>query len=349
METKKSIKYHNICFVAGKSGGHILPCITLAQQAVNKHPHYEVMFFSTASPFDKQLVNGNAIIKHYIPLSLSAFPKTNLLGYPKFLWRLMASFFTSFNYLRRLKPEVVISTGGYISIPVCLAARLLKIPVELYELNAIPGKAISFLAPLAHKIWICFEKTTQYLPAHKCTLTSYPIKFTDQTKDVTHQQALEAIGFTAGRKTILVLGGSQGSLFINAAMRILFEKNPTLKDKIQIIHQTGASDSTDWKAMYADLAIPSLVFSYSDELAAYYAAADLVICRSGAGTLAEVSFFNKLCVTIPLETATTNHQVDNAVAAVQMRPDLFKIVRQDEIEHDAQALFASINAGLQLI
>ncbi|MDR3550246.1 MAG: hypothetical protein P4L31_02450, partial [Candidatus Babeliales bacterium] len=91
METKKSIKYHNICFVAGKSGGHILPCITLAQQAVNKHPHYEVMFFSTASPFDKQLVNGNAIIKHYIPLSLSAFPKTNLLGYPKFLWRLMAS------------------------------------------------------------------------------------------------------------------------------------------------------------------------------------------------------------------------------------------------------------------
>lgn len=349
MENKKNIKAHRICFVAGKSGGHILPCITLAQQAINKHPNYEVMFFSTTTSLDKQLINGNAIIKHYIPLKLEAFPKKKLYLYPRFIWHVIKAFYSSFNHLRKLKPEVVISTGGHIAIPVCIAARLLNIPIELYELNAIPGTAIKFLAPFAYKIWICFEKSTNFLPARKCTLTNYPIKFTDQAKIITHEQALKNINFSSERKTILVLGGSQGSLFINAAIRRFFERNQAWRHKIQIIHQTGASDTTDWHTIYAHLNIPSLVFSYSEKLGDYYMAADLVICRSGAGTLAEVSFFDKKCITIPLETATTNHQVDNALAAAHMRPDLFKIVRQDEIENNANALVDSIGIELELI
>jgi len=349
MENKKSIKPHRICFVAGKSGGHILPCITLAQHAINKHPNYEVMFFSTATILDKQLVNGNAIIKHYIPLSLESLPQKKILLYPRFIWHLIKAFFSSFNHLRKLKPEVVMSTGGYIAIPVCIAARLLNIPIELYEVNAIPGKAIKFLAPFAYKIWICFEHSIQFLPARKCAITNYPIKFTEKNKVISQEQSLEKINFDPERKTILVLGGSQGSLFINAAMRRMLERNQAWQHKIQIIHQTGAGDTTDWNTLYSNLNIPSLVFSYSEKLGDYYAAADLVICRSGAGTLAEVSFFNKKCITIPLETATTNHQVDNALAAAHMRPDLFRIVRQDEIEHNGNALFDSIAIGLQLI
>lgn len=347
MENKKPIKYHRICFVAGKSGGHILPCITLAQQTMHKHPHYEVMFFSTTSPLDKQLINGNAIIKHYIPLNLETHHLKKIITWPLFAWNLISSFMKSLYHLRKLKPEAVISTGGYISIPVCLAARLLKIPIELYELNAIPGKAIKFLAPLAYKVWICFEKSTAYLPAKKCALTHYPIKFDDTTKLCTKKEVIESLNFSLGRKTILILGGSQGSLFINAAIKQMLERWPDAGKTIQVIHQTGALDRTDWSTTYDQLGIPSMVFGYSEELGNYYTAADLVICRSGAGTLAEVSFFNKKCITIPLETTSTNHQVDNAVAAAQMRPDLFNIINQDDITHNNKLLYQTVTTCLQ--
>lgn len=346
MENKKPIKSHRICFVAGKSGGHILPCITLAQQIMHKHPNYEVMFFSTTSPLDKQLINGNAIIKHYIPLHLETSHLKKLVHWPLFAFNLVRSFVQSFYYLRKLNPESVISTGGYISIPVCLAARLLKIPIELYELNAIPGKAIKFLAPLAYKVWICFEKSTAYLPAKKCALTHYPIKFDSSTKLCTKQEVIASLDFSLDRKTILILGGSQGSLFINAAIKQMLERWPDAGKMVQIIHQTGALDHTDWTTAYKNLGIPSLVFGYSDALANYYTAADLVICRAGAGTLAEVSFFNKKCITIPLETTTTNHQVDNAVAAAHMRPDLFTIISQDDITHNNKLLFEKVSSCL---
>lgn len=347
MENKKPIKYHRICFVAGKSGGHILPCITLAQQTLHKHPHYEIMFFSTTSSLDKQLINGNAIIKHYIPLSLETSQLKKIITMPFFAWNLICSFAKSFYYLRKLRPEAVISTGGYISIPVCLAARLLSIPIELYELNAIPGKAIKFLAPLAYKVWICFEKSTAYLPAKKCALTHYPIKFNETTKLSTQEEAVKSLNFSLDRKTILILGGSQGSLFINAAIKQMLERWPDAGKTIQIIHQTGALDRTDWASTYTQLGIPSMVFGYSEALGNYYTASDLVICRAGAGTLAEVSFFNKKCVTIPLETNTNNHQVDNALAAAQMRPDLFHIINQDDITSNNKLLFQTVRACLQ--
>lgn len=342
MENKKTIKYHRICFVAGKSGGHILPCITLAQQIMHKHPHYEVMFFSTTSTLDKQIINGNAIIKHYIPLSLESSHLKKIIRWPIFLTNLVSSFFKSLYYLHKLNPESVISTGGYISIPVCLAARLLKIPIELYELNAVPGKAVKFLAPFAYKIWICFEKSTSYLPAKKCALTHYPIKFDSTTKLNTREEVLLSLNFSLDRKTILILGGSQGSLFINAAIKQMLERWPDAGKTIQIIHQTGALDRTDWTNTYDQLGIPCLVFGYSDALGNYYTAADLIICRSGAGTLAEVSFFNKKCITIPLETTTNNHQIDNAIAAAQMRPDLFNVISQNDITHNNKLLYEKV-------
>lgn len=345
---KKNItKHHYICFVAGKSGGHILPCITLAQQAVNKHPDYEVLFFSTDATLDKQLLGGNPIIKKHIQLKLGSMPYGRLFSYPLFFINLIFSFFKSLYYLNIHKPETVISTGGLVSIPVCFAAKLLGIPIELYELNVIPGKTIKLLAPLATKVWVCFEQSFRYLPAQKCSLTSYPIKFIDKTKIMAKNEAIAGLNFSASRKTILILGGSQGSIFINNAMRHFIEHNAHLYTTIQIIHQTGALDSTDWHQFYQTKNIPALVFSYSDKIGQYYAAADLVICRSGAGTLAEIMFFDKQCITIPLETKTTMHQIDNAFAAAHKCPTLITVLKQKEVELNYQNLGNSIIGKLQ--
>jgi len=339
---KDLTKHHYICFVAGKSGGHILPCITLAQQTINKHPDYKVIFFSTDAKLDMQLLSGNPIIKNHLPLKLSKIPYGSLLKFPKFFLHIIYSFFKSIYYLRKMKPETVISTGGYVAIPVCFAAKLLGIPIELYELNVIPGKTIKLLAPLATKMWICFEQSFQYLPAQKCTLTSYPIKFIDKTKIMAKEDALRELQFSLDKRTLLVLGGSQGSIFINNAIHHFIERNAGLHHSIQVIHQTGALDSTDWHLFYAERNIQALVFSYSDNIGHYYAAADLVICRSGAGTLAEIMFFNKQCITIPLETKTTMHQIDNANAAAHKCPELITVLKQKEVELNYPHLSAAI-------
>lgn len=347
MATKKgSTKHHRICFVAGKSGGHILPCITMAQHAVSKHPDYEVVFFSTQALLDKQLLVGNGIIKHHIPLALDSINYKKIYLYPRHMLQFIQAFFTSLRQLRKLKPETVISTGGYVSIPVCLAAKCLGIPIELYELNAVPGKTIRMLSYIAYKIWVCFEQSVRYLPRQKCSVTHYPIKFFDTNKILTQQKALQAIHFSEERKTLLILGGSQGSIFINNAVKQLFKNHVLIKNKLQVIHQTGAADRTDWDSFYTEMGIPAIVFSYSNAIGQFYAAADVVICRSGAGTLAEINFFNKQCITIPLETTTTMHQVDNALAAAQKYPDIVMVVRQHEIEQNQHTLFNAINKSL---
>lgn len=349
MAANKNInKANRISFVAGKSGGHILPCLTIASRIVNKNNNYEIIFFSTDNLLDKQLLEKNEQVHYHIPLHFDAIPYNKIYKYPRFIWNFLKVFIKSWRTLKKLRPESIISTGGTIAIPVCLAARLLHIPIELYELNAVPGKSTKLLTPFASKIWVCFASSIQHFPRYKCSVTSYPIKFIDKTKIISQQTALQHFAFSADRKTIVILGGSQGSLFINSIIKKLFEHASELAQTIQIIHQTGAFDTTNWTAWYASLGIPAKVFSYSDAIAECYAAADLIICRSGAGTLAEVEFFDKHCITIPLETKSTMHQVDNALAIAQQRSDLFTVLRQQDIDRDQELLTKSVKQNLQL-
>jgi UDP-N-acetylglucosamine--N-acetylmuramyl-(pentapeptide) pyrophosphoryl-undecaprenol N-acetylglucosamine transferase len=347
MADKKTIKKHyTISFVAGHSGGHILPCLTLAQQIMHKHPDYQVLFFTTTMPLDKQLVTSASIVQHHVPLHIGKFPYKKLYKYPIFIWNFIRSSIQSYKQLKKHKPEAIITTGGYVALPVCLSAKILGIPIELYELNVVPGKTIKLLAPFAYKIWICFEQSLSYLPAQKCSLTSYPIKFFDTSKIMAQQEALQALHFSSDRKTILIVGGSQGSVFINSIIKEWVTASPHVHDKIQIIHHTGSLDDFNWKQFYTTCKIPALVFDYSDAIAQCYAAADLVMCRSGAGTLAEIRFFNKRCITIPLESATTMHQIDNAIAASQSNPELFTVFKQKDIVSNKAPLFSALEQFL---
>ena len=120
--------------------------------------------------------------------------------------------------------------------------------------------------------------------------------------------------------------------------------NPSFPaDTMQIIHQTGSIDNTDWKQLYASKNITAHVFSYHPDLALMYSAADLIICRAGAGTLFEIKFFGKPCIIIPLMTNTTTHQVDNACAMVEEYPEQFYMLAQSDVEKDPHMLYTHIN------
>lgn len=333
-----------IAFVAGRSGGHILPALTLAQQIKAADNHAEIIFFTTSHPLDYAIIKKQGgIITWHVPLKLGNVPFFNIFKILVFIINFTRAFFRAFSWLREHKPEKVIGMGGYISLPVCFAAQTLSIPIYLYDLDAKPGKANRLLAKYAKKIYLCFEQAKEFLPIEKCEVITYPVRFSIDAKHTHQSAALAQLQLHNNKKTIFINGGSQGSLFINERIKEWLDLNPHLHSLIQIIHQTGNIDSFDWKTHYHDLEIPAVVFSYREELALCYAAADVIISRSGAGSLFEALFFNKHCVAIPLETAATSHQKDNARALSHQYPELFTILTEQEIKSDNMILFRILN------
>lgn len=332
-----------MCCVAGKSGGHIIPCLTILGNKHTQNTAINLLFFSSNTALDKAILSQNETVSWHIMLPLS----TRAGSVFKTIWHTIQSFFISFFYLCRHKPEEIITTGGIVAIPTCIAGFILRIPITLYSLDAVPGKAIQFLIPLAKSIITCFESSRHYFPAHKCQVKPYPIKYCP-AEIVNQATALNSLNLSLDKKTILILGGSQGSLFLNNCMKQLIDNAAFDPEKIQIIHQTGALDATNWDVLYREKKVSRYVFSYMPNLAQVYAAADLIICRAGAGTLFEVKFFNKPCIIIPLQTNTTTHQVDNARAMSAEYPELFHMILQSDIEKDLIRFFTIITQLLHL-
>lgn len=330
-----------IAIVAARSGGHIIPGLTLAQQYCKTNADSEITIFTTQHPFDKKIILQHGSTLHAVFLPLDNVP-SRLWHWPKFMVHFVYSFFASFKQLVHIKPQRLIVMGGYISIPVTCAAYLLRIPCDLYELNATPGRATKLLAPLATHIHVCFRQTASKFNAKKTMLTSYPIRF--DSHPISCHQSRQELNLESSKKTILVLGGSQGSLFLNNVVKNCLEEHPELAPYINIIHQTGSLDSTDWLHAYQRLHVPAVVFDYQPHLALYYQAADVIICRAGAGTIFETLFFKKPCIVIPLEIQGNDHQVHNAQAIASEYPELFHVIRQQELSHNYESLYRHIMA-----
>jgi UDP-N-acetylglucosamine--N-acetylmuramyl-(pentapeptide) pyrophosphoryl-undecaprenol N-acetylglucosamine transferase len=324
---------NSFCFVAGGSGGHTIPCLTIAHNYQHHYPDAQIIFFTSTRALDQKVSEEYPWLSSVEYLKLNSFPQWRLWRYPLFCWLIVKALFHSLKTLRAAKPRKIISMGGFISIPVCLAAAFLRIPIELYELNAIPGKAVRFLSFFAHRIFICFEQAQIKLPTDKCVFAPYPIRF---KKSAIPEQKKIHLPLTT--LTLLIVGGSQGSAFINATIKKWLSLPSRLSIPLTIVHQTGTRHLDDMRQFYARAGINAKVFDYHHSLDSFYQQADIVICRSGAGTLFELIFFNKQCITIPLEECADNHQYANALALAQKYPDLVSLLRQHELEKDPELL-----------
>jgi len=334
-----------ICFVAGKSGGHIIPCLTIATRYTYKNNVPKILFFSANTPLDYHILSQNNEIDVHIPLSLSSIHAASPLKYICILINFIHSFCLSFFYLVNYRPSKIITTGGIVALPACYAAFLLRIPINIYCLDAIPGKAIKAVAPIASSIAVCFKSTTRFFK--KSALSSYPVRYTTDDLLVNKTNSKKDLQLTTNKKTIAFLGGSQGSLFLNNFVKKWITHSSFSPETIQIIHQTGSVDQTNWQKVYTAHTIAAHVFNYKPNLAHVYASADLIICRAGAGTLFEIEFFKKKCIIIPLKTLTTDHQEHNARAMSKQFPNHFSWIRQEDIEKDPENLYALIDKTLK--
>jgi len=282
-------------------------------------------------------------------LKIGKFSFGRFLLLPILILQVLWAFLKSFLRALKDKPEKVISTGGLVSIPVCLGCWIARVPVEIYELNVDPGKAVKVLMPIADKIFVVFRNTVSRCKfmgvnfAKKCSMFSYPIRFVNSVFQVSKSEIIDKINekseipFSLNRKTIFLLGGSQGSKMLNQALKNFLDNNRNIHDKIQVIHQIGNDISFDWKSFYKTLSEPAVLFSYDENIQNFYLLADLVICRAGAGTLFELEFFKKQGIVVPLVASSTDHQVKNAQAMSEEHPELFKIIHQENLISNPKA------------
>lgn len=327
------MKKQNILFFSATgSGGHILPALVLARS----YPDASILFFTTTSKLDKKVIENSSL--SYVFCPRVQVPGKKIWRYPAFFIFAGFLFFKALAYSLYFRPQRMISTGGIDSLIISCAAFIAKVPVDVYELNAKPGIATRAIARFAANVFVVFSACKNYF-SRECVEVNYPLRFEDKDRFIEKNGAIEKINnellarnlplFSSLVHTLFILGGSQGSQSINAAIGSWIEEKKTLEN-FQIIHQIGINDSFDWVNFYKTRAIAALTFSYRDDIALLYAAADTIVTRGGAGTLCEIEFFKKRCMIIPLKTARTDHQVHNAEEMVKRNRDLFTILSFDE-------------------
>lgn len=321
-----------IIIAAGGTGGHLYPGVALAREFLRKDPSTTIRFVGTTRGIEGKVLPHEGFALDYITalplMGLSLRQRlAALLSLPKGLWQ-------SLNLLRRHHADLVLAIGGYTSPPVVLAACLLRIPRVILEPNAYPGMANKMLAPLAKRVFVAFDATARFFKPSKVRAFGAPIRqeFLESSIPMT-----PAEGVTNG-KTLLVFGGSGGAHAINVAMMKalpLMYKNATLRSGLAVIHQTGQNDYEQVKACYESAGIEVQVMPFLFDMPRALRAADLVVSRSGAMTLAELTACGKSSILIPLPHAIYQHQAHNA--AVLEKAGAALVIPQAELTGETLA------------
>lgn len=329
-----------LCYVAGRSGGHIIPALSHARQALAENPRARLLFISTDTPLDRALLEKAPDISIYKPIALDNVPQGSWRARILYGWEVAKALWQTCSIFWIYRPMKVVSMGGYISMPVALVAWILRIPIELHELNVIPGASARWLSRLAGMTITCFDETRKYLPKSAQIMRGrYPVRFKESDK-LKREDACAKLGIDPSRKVLLVFGGSQGAHFFNSFMPRIAQSLMKEFPHLFVLHQTGGGDEVlkQVRASYAQLGVEAQVFAFRLDMEVLYSAADAVVARAGAGSIFELAFFGRRAVLIPLEPKEKGHQLENARAMSHQLPQLMKCVRQADIERDSAIL-----------
>ncbi len=294
-----------IIFAGGGTGGHLFTGIALAEAC--DRTKNEILFVGTEYGLEKTVVPQLGFRLEIIPVK--PLKGKDPLQFLKGLLQIPYSLARSFLLLLHEKPDWVIGIGGYASGPVTLMARMMRIQTAIVEQNSYPGMTNRILGKFVHRIFIAFENARKFFSPDRTFLTGNPVR-----KSFFEMSPSPLKGEDKKLFTLLVLGGSQGAYSINQAM---IEAIPFfLKEKIQIIHQTGKNDLSTVKSAYETAGLTVEVIDFIQEIQACYQKADLVVSRSGAGTVTEIETMGKDSILIPSAHAADDYQRFNALELV---------------------------------
>jgi UDP-N-acetylglucosamine--N-acetylmuramyl-(pentapeptide) pyrophosphoryl-undecaprenol N-acetylglucosamine transferase len=290
-----------IVLTGGGTAGHVTPCIALLPEL--KKEGYDIQYIGSYNGIERKLIEEYNIPYHGISSGkLRRYFDPKNFSDP---FKVMKGYLEARKLLKQLNPDIVFSKGGFVSVPVVLAAKKNKIPVIIHESDMTPGLANKLAIPAAAKICVNFPETMKYLPAEKAVLTGTPIR--KELFSGNKIRGLDFCGFSANKPVILIIGGSTGSRVINEMIRGML---PTLLRDYQIIHLCG-KDNLDERLN--DTAGYVQYEYIKSELSDLLAAADLVISRAGANAICELLALRKPNILIPLSAAASRgDQILNA-------------------------------------
>jgi UDP-N-acetylglucosamine--N-acetylmuramyl-(pentapeptide) pyrophosphoryl-undecaprenol N-acetylglucosamine transferase len=297
-----------VLIAGGGTGGHVYPGIAVAEEIQRMRPAYQVVFVGTRRGLEAQAVPEAGFRIRFV--LTRGFPRRAWWRWP---WALLANvvgFFQALWAVMIERPNVVLGTGGYVSGPIALAAWMLGRPLILQEQNSIPGIANRWLARIADEVHLSFvEARTYFVRKDNLKVSGNPVRAYILSGD--RNSALQEFGLSTQSPTVFVFGGSRGAHRINEAALDAMRR---LKGRVEVqfILQTGREDF-DWaKGVVEAEQLPARVLPYLRRIHMAYAAADLVVCRSGAMTLAEIAACGTPAILVPYPHAAHDHQVVNA-------------------------------------
>lgn len=300
-----------ILIAAGGTGGHIYPALAMADAFLKARPGTRIEFVGTAYGLENKIIPAKGFKLHHLPIGRlnSNVPIRERL---KTLFLLPFALKKSFFILREVKPDFVLGVGGHASGPLLLIAALFGYRTAIWEPNAMPGMANRWLSKFVADCWVVFDEAKPFLKSSRLHQAGMPVR--QEIEDMKMPDRLPDREFR-----ILVFGGSQGARGINNTVLEMIEQNGEWLDGVEFVHQTGSVDFARINEGYAALSQPAMVDvrEYLHDMGEQYARADLVICRSGTGTLSELAACGKAAILIPLPTASDDHQRKNAESLVE--------------------------------
>lgn len=311
-----------IVLTGGGTAGHVTPNIALLPEL--KKAGYEISYIGSYDGIEKKLITDYGI--PYYGIATGKFRR--YLDIKNFTdpFKVIKGFSEARRYLKQIRPDVVFSKGGFVSVPVVRAAASLHIPCVIHESDMTPGLANKLCIPVARKVCCNFPETYKMLPPKKAVLTGSPIR--EELTRGDKEQALALCKFTKGKPVILVVGGSLGAASVNKAVR---EALPALLNDFQVVHICG-KDKIDNSYLHTE---GYLQFEYvKEELKDFFAMADIVISRAGANSICELLALRKPNLLIPLSASSSRG--DQILNAKSFESQGFSMVINDD----------ELNAGL---
>ncbi len=296
-----------IIIAGGGTGGHIFPAIAVAQAIQVIQPDAAILFVGATGKMEMEKVpQAGYAIKG---LTISGLNRSSMFKNLTLPFKLIKSFFQVRNIFNSFKPNAVFGVGGYSSFPVLKFAQSKGIPTFIHESNAFAGKSNIWLGKNATKIFTGTQGMEQFFPSDKIIVTGNPVRKNISASVYSKDAALMKFGLLPERKTVLIVGGSLGANSINDA--IMQHLESLSNHSIQLIWQTGKSQANKY-AKAAKSYNNVYVNSFLDDMSAAYTAADLVVSRAGAMSVAEITLTAKPCVFVPYPFAAEDHQTFNA-------------------------------------
>ena len=299
---------NTVILAGGGTGGHVYPGIALARELERQRPGIQIQWVGT-----EDRVEARAVPRAGYPIEFLdvAFLKGRSgAALVKAASRLPGAGVRAMGLVRRYNPLAVVGLGGFVSGPVCAAAATMGRPVFLLEQNARPGMTNRYVAKVAKRIYATFEESAEHFPTKKLVVAGNPVR----------RDLLDAVTDSVrapGPPRVLAFGGSQGALTINEGVPRVVQELVEQGVELEVKHASGRGAAESTRERYDAIGFPAEVLDYIDDMAAAYSWADLVLCRAGATTIAELTALGKPALFVPFPHAADDHQTANALAVVK--------------------------------